>query len=165
MLARVRSMLGRRARRGAESLDFAQQAWLELLQSPGGIELQDESDVLRRLCAIARNNARDAARRRVAPHLESLLASEADHAVGADVRAGDAFAAEQTSPSSIVDREEQSRLAAAKTRQLAPELRQIVELRCLEGLTFPEIAARVARKEDTVRKAYYRAMLQLSQPS
>lgn len=155
-------MLGPRARRVADSLDFAQDAWLELLQSPGDRSGQDESDVLRRLGAIARNNARDAARRRVAPRLESLLAAEG--AEGAQVRAADAFAAEQASPSSIVGREEELRRVVERTRALAPDLRQIVELRCLEGLTFPEIAARIARNEDTVRKAYYRAVVQLAQP-
>lgn len=165
LLARVRSMLGPRARRAAESLDFAQDAWLELLQSPTERSGQDESDVLRRLCAIARNNARDAARRCVAPRLESLLAAEVGAAQGAEACAADAFAAEQTSPSSILGRDEELRLLVAKTQALAPELRQIVELRCLEGLTFPEIAARVSRNEDTVRKAYYRAVVQLSQRS
>jgi RNA polymerase sigma factor (sigma-70 family) len=156
LLERVRAMLGPRARRAADSLDFVQEAWAEFLVSPAAQQTFDEDGLVRRLCAIARNNARDAARRPALPHLESALGEGLD---------GDALAGSQRTPSSILGHAEQLRGLVAQTRGLAPELREVVEWRCLDGLTFAEIALRSGRHEDTVRKAYYRAVVLLSRRS
>lgn len=149
-------MLGPRARRASDSLDFVQEAWAEFLVSPAAQGSLDEDGLVRRLCAIARNNARDAARRHAPAYFESALGEGFD---------GDALAASQRSPSSIVGNAEQLRGLVAQTRALPAELREVVELRCLDGLTFAQIAQRSGRHEDTVRKAYYRAVVLLSRRS
>ncbi len=156
LLERVRAVLGPRARRSADSLDFVQEAWAEFLVSPEAQQAFDEDGLVRRLCAIARNNARDAARRSTPAHFESVLGEGFD---------GDALAESQRSPSSIVAHAEQLRGLVSQTRGLAPELREVVEMRCLDGLTFAQIAQRSGRHEDTVRKAYYRAVVLLSRRS
>lgn len=144
-------MLGPRSRRAADSADFVQEAWAEFLASPAARERHDESALLRRLGAIARNNVRDAARRCSPDRIASALGVDADE-----------FELDQTSPGSMLDRAEQFALAVSAARSLPSELFEVFALRCFEGQTFPCIASRLARNEDTVRKQYYRAVVRLS---
>ncbi len=159
LVQRVRALLGPRARRAAESLDFAQQAWLELLEHDADAgAASDEEALLRRLCAIARNNARDAARRKGVLRLESVITDGAALASACAPRAEELLAAEQSSPSLRLARREDHELLEQRLAALEPALRSVFDLRAREGLSFPEIAARLSRREDAVRKAYYRAV-------
>ncbi len=162
LIARVRAMLGPRARRAGESLDFAQQAWLELLEqdsrNAAARGASDEQGLLRRLCAIARNNARDAARRKGVLRLESVFAPGDVLASAPEQHAQDLLAAPDSSPSLRLARREELERFEQRVGALEPRLRAVFELRAREGLSFPQIAARLARQEDTVRKAYYRAV-------
>jgi len=153
LLARVRSMLGARARRRAESLDFVQEAWAEFLASPAADTSLDDDEFVRRFCAIARNNVRDAGRRKHAPGFDSVADASA---IEARLEAG------SPSPASVVEREEQLALLARATGALPEELRSIVSLHIGDGMSFSEIGRRLGRNEDTVRKAYYRVVLALS---
>ncbi len=66
--------------------------------------------------------------------------------------------AAQSSPSQQVSRREQSALLAAALERLPPEWRELLILRHLEGLTFPEIAERTGRTVDILKKQWPRAL-------
>ena len=74
---------------------------------------------------------------------------------------GQAFVASGTSPSQgAVRREEAVRLADA-LGELPPDYRQVIALRHLESMTFPELAKRMGRSVDAVEKLWARALVQL----
>jgi RNA polymerase sigma-70 factor (ECF subfamily) len=69
----------------------------------------------------------------------------------------------QSSPSQQAARREQSVLLADALRELPELYREVIVLRHLEGLKFPEIAARLGRTEDGVKKTWARALARLRQ--
>ena len=65
------------------------------------------------------------------------------------------------SPSEQVVRGEQSLLVAEALSRLAPDYQTVIVLRHLEGLTFPEVAARMGRTVDSVEKLWLRGLTRL----
>ena len=71
--------------------------------------------------------------------------------------------AHQSSPSQQAARREQAVLLADALGELPDSYREVIVLRHLEGLTFPEVARRMARSVDSVEKLWMRALVQLRQ--
>jgi RNA polymerase sigma-70 factor (ECF subfamily) len=71
------------------------------------------------------------------------------------------LAAQESSPSQRASRREQAVLLADALNQLPPDYREVLILRHLEGLTFPDIAARMGRTVDSVEKLWVRALPKL----
>jgi RNA polymerase sigma-70 factor, ECF subfamily len=69
----------------------------------------------------------------------------------------------QSSPSQQAVRREQGVLLADALGQLHEDYREVIVLRHLEGLTFPEVAARMGRSLDSVEKLWMRALARLRQ--
>jgi RNA polymerase sigma-70 factor (ECF subfamily) len=92
--------------------------------------------------------------------LEQQLVHELDQS-SASLDGG--LMANQSTPSEQVVRREQSALLAAAIERLPDDWRQLVILRHLEGLTFPEVATRMGRTLDSVKKQWPRALLGLRQ--
>jgi len=69
--------------------------------------------------------------------------------------------AQESSPSQRASRREQAVLLADALNQLPPDYREVLVLRHLEGLTFPEVAARMGRSVDSVEKLWVRALPRL----
>lgn len=90
--------------------------------------------------------------------LERQLAVELDQSSQALDRG---LVSEQSSPSQQVIRREQSALLAEALRRLPDEWRELLVLRHLEGLTFPEVAGRMGRTVDSVKKQWPRALAAL----
>jgi RNA polymerase sigma-70 factor (ECF subfamily) len=67
----------------------------------------------------------------------------------------------QNSPSQQTCRREQSVLLAEALGRLPEDLRELLILRHLEGLTFPEVAQRLRRTIDSVKKQWPRALASL----
>jgi RNA polymerase sigma-70 factor (ECF subfamily) len=65
---------------------------------------------------------------------------------------------QQSSPSQQASRREQSVLLAEALGRLPEEWRELLILRHLEGLTFPEVAQRLGRTIDSVKKQWPRAL-------
>jgi len=93
--------------------------------------------------------------RRRDPRLERDLADELDRSSQA---LDEAFAARDTSPSNRATRREQGMLLAAALAALAEDHREVLILRHLEALPFPEVAARMGRSQDAVKKLWARAL-------
>jgi RNA polymerase sigma-70 factor (ECF subfamily) len=71
--------------------------------------------------------------------------------------------APQSSPSHQAVRREQAVLLADALAQLPDDYRQVLELRHLEGLTFPEVAQRLGRSLNSVEKLWMRGLARLRQ--
>ncbi len=69
--------------------------------------------------------------------------------------------AQQSSPSQQAASREQSVLLAEALARLPDEWRDLLILRHLEGLTFPEVAERLGRSIDSVKKQWPRALAKL----
>jgi RNA polymerase sigma-70 factor (ECF subfamily) len=69
-----------------------------------------------------------------------------------------ALIADQSSPSQQAARREQAVLLAEALDKLPADYREVLILRHLEGLTFPEVARRVGRSLDSVEKVWMRAL-------
>ncbi|MCI0461122.1 MAG: sigma-70 family RNA polymerase sigma factor, partial [Gemmataceae bacterium] len=69
--------------------------------------------------------------------------------------------ARSSSPSHQTARREQGVLLADALGQLPEDYREVIILRHMEGLSFPEVAQRMGRTVDSVKKLWPRAMVQL----
>jgi RNA polymerase sigma-70 factor (ECF subfamily) len=69
--------------------------------------------------------------------------------------------APQSSPSQQAVRREQAVLLADALGELPDHYREVLVLRHLEGLTFPEVASRMERSVDSVEKLWLRALIKL----
>jgi RNA polymerase sigma-70 factor (ECF subfamily) len=66
-----------------------------------------------------------------------------------------------SSPSQQAAHREQAVILAEVLGQLPDEQREVIILRHLEGLTFPEVAARMDKSTDSVKKTWARALARL----
>jgi RNA polymerase sigma-70 factor, ECF subfamily len=92
--------------------------------------------------------------------LEQELARSMDnssHALCGDL------AASISSPSQAASRREQGVLLADALSRLPEDYRDVIVLRNLEGLTFPEVAKRMQRSQDSVEKLWLRGLARLRQ--
>jgi RNA polymerase sigma-70 factor (ECF subfamily) len=90
--------------------------------------------------------------------LEQQLAADVDRSscmLGRDLMAS------ITSPSLQVARREQAVVLANALEQLPADYREVIILRHLEALSFPEIAERMQRSEDSVQKLWLRGLSRL----
>ena len=69
--------------------------------------------------------------------------------------------ARQSSPSSQAARREEGLLLADCLNELPEDYREVLVLRHLEGLTFPEVAERLGRSVDSVRKLWIRGLARM----
>lgn len=74
---------------------------------------------------------------------------------------GGGLVAEQSSPSQQVARREQAVLLAGALEQLPDAYREVLVLRHLEELTFPEVAQRMGKSLASVHKLWMRALARL----
>ena len=74
----------------------------------------------------------------------------------------DNLAVSQTSPSERAARRERAVLLADVLASLPPHYQQVILLRDLKELSFPEVARRMGSSADAVRKLWIRALAHLS---
>jgi RNA polymerase sigma-70 factor (ECF subfamily) len=158
VLARVQ--IGRRLRGKVDASDLVQEAFLgahrDFTQFRGTSEPEFRSWLRQILASLLANLVRHyqgTQRRDV--RLERQLSLELDQSSQALDRG---LVAAQSSPSQQVIRREQSVLLAEALGRLPEEWRELLILRHLEGLTFPEAAQRLGRTVDSVKKQWPRAL-------
>jgi RNA polymerase sigma-70 factor (ECF subfamily) len=105
-------------------------------------------DAVRRFSAATRQMMRERS-------LEGML-SESDQSVG------NLLAASGTSPSERAERRELAVLLADALAALTPDHREVILLRSLQGCDWQEVAVKMNRSKDAVRKLWIRALQQLS---
>jgi RNA polymerase sigma-70 factor (ECF subfamily) len=161
VLARVQ--IGRRLQGKVDAADLVQEAFLgayrDFRQFRGTTEKEFLGWLRQILASLLANLVRHyqgTQRRDV--RLERQLAVELEQSSQALDRG---LVAPQSSPSAQAARREQSVLLAEALGRLPDDLRDLLILRHLEGLTFPEVAQRLGRTVDSVKKQWPRALASL----
>jgi RNA polymerase sigma-70 factor, ECF subfamily len=160
----ARGVIGRRLRVKLDVEDVLQEVSLEACRDIGRFRGNTEGEFLcwlrKILDAILLNQVRHYfGTQRRDLRRERGLAAEADDSMKGPEQPDPA--APDTSPTQqAVKHERASRLAEA-IETLPLPYRQVIVLRHLEGLTFPEVAQQMGRTEDSVKNIWVRALRQL----
>jgi RNA polymerase sigma-70 factor, ECF subfamily len=159
VLARVQ--IGRRLQGKMEAADLIQETFLEAhraLPNFRGTREREFTSWLRQILAatVAHQVRRYLGTKSRDVRLERKLAEELDTSSG---ELG--LVANQSSPSQRASNQEQAVLLAAALDELPEDYREVLVLRHLEGLTFPEVARRMERTLDSVEKLWTRALARL----
>jgi RNA polymerase sigma-70 factor (ECF subfamily) len=158
LLARVQ--VGRRLQGKVEASDLVQDVFLEVQQTFDRFRGGTEAEFLGWVRRILASRAAMAVRRYCGTRgrnvrLERRLADEVDQSSQA---IGFALADRHSSPSQRAVRREQAVLVAAALEALPDDYRDVIVLRHLEGLTFPEVARRLGRTVPSVKNVWIRAL-------
>jgi RNA polymerase sigma-70 factor (ECF subfamily) len=155
--------IGRRLQRKVDAADVVQEAFLgasrDFAQFRGESEAQFLAWLRQVLASVLANLVRHyqgTQRRDI--RLERQLAVELDQSSQALDRG---LAAAQSSPSQQATRREESARLADALARLPEELRDLLILRHLEEMTFPQIAERLGRSVDRLKKQWPRALASL----
>jgi RNA polymerase sigma-70 factor, ECF subfamily len=159
----VRLQVGRRLRTKVDVEDLLQEISLEIHRKIGLFRGCSEREFLtwiRRLIgSILANQVRHylGTKSRDA-RLERALVDDLDQSSRA---LNDGLIASQSSPSQQAVRREQAVLLADALNELPEDYREVIILRQLEGLSFPDVARRTGRTEDSVKNVWLRALARL----
>ncbi len=158
VLARIQ--IGRRLQGKADPSDIVQEAFLgaarDFEQFRGKTEAEFRAWLRQILASLVANLVRHyqgTQRRDV--RLERRLAVELDQS---SVALDRGLVAPHSSPSQQAARREQAVVLANALSRLPAEWRDLLILRHLEGLTFPEVAQRLGRTVDVLKKQWPRAL-------
>ncbi len=163
LLARVQ--IGRRLQGKADASDIVQETFLDVHRQFANFRGLTEAEFLAWLRRILAGQIAQMMRHYLGTKgrdlkLERELAVDVDHssqAMNSDL------ADSQSTPSQHVSRREQSVLLAEALDRLSEDYREVIILRHLEALSFPEVAARMNRTENSVQKLWVRALASLRQ--
>jgi len=163
LLLLARLQIGRRLQGKADAGDVVQETFLEAHRDFGQFQGESEGELVGWLRRILATNLANLTRhylgtRRRDVRLERQLAAELDES--SRVLDG-ALVAQLTPPSQQAARRELAVLLAGALEHLPEDYREVIILRHLEGLTFPEVAARMGRSTDAVKKLWPRALARL----
>lgn len=163
LLARLQ--VDRRLQGKVDPADLVQETFLEAHRDFEQFRGESEAELAGWLRRILATNFANLVRhyygtQRRDPHLERDLANALDQSSKALDRS---LVAAQSSPSHQAARREQSVILADALRRIAEDYREVIVLRHIEGLTFPEVATRMGRSEDSVKKLWARGLARLRQ--
>ena len=160
LLARLR--IGRRLQGKVDPLDMVQETFLAAHRDFARFRGTTEGELvawLRQIlaCKLA-ELARRYSRQRRDVRLERRLTDELDQSSRS---VSQCLAAPESSPSQRAARREWAVLLADALHTLPPDYADVIVLHHLEGLTFPEVAGRMGRTLDSVKKLWMRALARL----
>jgi RNA polymerase sigma-70 factor (subfamily 1) len=159
----VRLRMGKELRRKLDSMDVVQDALIHVLGGMESFTYENEGDFVRWLSRIAENAFRD---NRDRFHAEKRDIRK-EVPLGNGRRATDGrFSGvpgpvASTTPSVILSRKEDLAKLEKAMDALKPEYKEIIVLTKIEGLGYQEIADRVGKSSESVRKLVSRAMTAL----
>jgi RNA polymerase sigma-70 factor, ECF subfamily len=159
----VRIQVGRRLRAKVDSEDLLQEIWLEIHRKINLFRGASEREFLqwaRRVIGsiLANQVRRYLGTKRRDLRLERALSEELDDSS----RALDlALIAPQSTPSQQAVRREQAVLLADALEGLPDDYREVIILRQIEGMSFPDLARRMGRTEHSVKNVWLRALARL----
>ena len=159
----VRLQVGRRLKTKVDVEDLLQEIWLEIHRKialfRGGSEREFLSWVRRLIGSILANQVRHyLGTKRRDLRLERALADDLDNS---SLALNQSLIAAQSSPSQQAVRREQAVLLSDALQSLPDDYREVIILRQLEGLSFPDVARRMGRTEDSVKNVWLRALARL----
>ena len=159
----ARTQIGRHLQGKVDPSDLVQETFLAANRNFGRFRGTTEREFvvwLRQIMAanIANMLRRYLGARRRDVRLERQLGAELDES---SLALANMLAAPQSSPSQRAVRREQAVLLADALDKLPDDYREVLVLRHLEGLRFPEVAHRMGRTLDSVKKLWTRALARL----
>jgi RNA polymerase sigma-70 factor (ECF subfamily) len=161
LLARLQ--IGRRLQGKADDADLVQETFLNAHRDFARFRGQTEEELASWLRQILAKNLADLVRRYCGTRkrdvrLERQLADELDRS---SLALGRSLAAPHSTPSQQAAFREHAVLLADALRRLPDDYREVIILSQLEGLSFPEVAARMGRTLDSVKNLWARALVRL----
>jgi len=151
LLARIRWMLGERARQTAETQDFLALMSIELLERGDRLHWQDETHFLNLATRVARNQLIDRQR-----HNRRLAERFTRFTTALGLADQDAAA-----PVAAVELDEQMERLLAAMESMPENYQRVVELRHFEQLSFSDIAGVLGGSENSVEILHRRAIARL----
>jgi RNA polymerase sigma-70 factor (ECF subfamily) len=163
LLARVQ--IGQRLQGKVDASDLVQETFLEAHLNFARFRGTNEAQFIRWLRQILATSMANVLRRYLGTQgrdvrLEQEIQGDLDRS---SVMLDGALIAPGSSPSQQVLRRERGVLLANALGELPDDYREVIVLRHLEGLTFPEVARRMGRSLDSVDKLWMRALVRLRQ--
>jgi RNA polymerase sigma-70 factor (ECF subfamily) len=163
LLARVQ--IGRRMQGKVDASDVVQDTFLDAHRHFPQFRGDSEGELTRWLRQIMAAKLADVLRRYLGTQgrdvrLEREIADAFDQS---SVLLDRGLVAAQPSPSQQAARREQAVLLAEALGRLPEDYREVLVLRHLEGLTFPEVAQQMGRTLDSVEKLWMRGLARLRQ--
>jgi RNA polymerase sigma-70 factor (ECF subfamily) len=163
LLARLE--IGRRLQGKVDASDVVQDTFLEAHRNFGRFRGTTEGQLVAWLRQILAANLANLLRRYLGTQgrdvrLERDLVDALDRS---SIDLGQCLVAPGSSPSHHAARHEQVIQVADALADLPDDYRDVIVLRHLEGLTFPQVAARMDRSLDSVQKLWMRALGRLRQ--
>jgi RNA polymerase sigma-70 factor (ECF subfamily) len=146
-----------------DASDVVQETFLEAARDFNQFEGAEEQELVAWLRQILAANLADLVRRHCGAErrdvrLERRLLDEMN---SSSVNLDQRLISPTTSPSHRASRREQGVLVADALAHLPEDYAQVLLLRHVESLSFPEIAARLGRSVDSVKKVWARALTKL----
>jgi RNA polymerase sigma-70 factor (ECF subfamily) len=159
----ARMQISRRLQGKVDPLDVVQETFLEAHRDFGQFRGGSEKEFARWLRQILATNLANLFRRYYGARcrdvrLERQLVLDLDQSSRA---LGQAMIAPHSSPSQQAARREQAVLLADALEDLPADYREVIILRHLEGLSFPEVACRMGRTVNSVEKLWARGLTRL----
>ncbi len=156
----ARMQIGRRLQGKLDASDLVQEAFLDAHRHFADFRGTNESQLLRWLRRILAAKITDQWRRYLGAKQRDV---RQEQAVVADLDRSSALltvglAASVSSPSQQASSREQAVLLADALSRLPDHYRDVLILRHLEGLPFPQVASRMGRSVDSVEKLWLRAL-------
>jgi RNA polymerase sigma-70 factor (ECF subfamily) len=163
LLARLE--IGRHLRSKLDASDVVQETFLEAHRHFVGFGGGNEAQLIRWLRQILAATLANQVRRYLGTQgrdvrLEQQLADELGRS---SMCLAGILAAPNSSPSQQADRREQAVLLSDALGELPEDYHEVIVLRHLEGLTFPQVAERMGRSLDSVQKLWLRGLARLRQ--
>jgi RNA polymerase sigma-70 factor (ECF subfamily) len=155
--------IGRRLQGKVDDADLVQETFLNAHRDFAGFRGNSEGEFMAWLRQMLAANIAQLVRRYLGTQrrdvrLERNLAGELDRSSAA---LGHALPAPHSSPSQRAVRREQAVLLADALGRLPGDYRQVIILRDLEGLPLADVAQRMGRSVDSVKKLWTRGLVQL----
>lgn len=161
LLARMH--IGKQLQSRVDPSDLVQETFAEASHRFGQFRGSTESELVGWLRQILASKILDTVRRNIGAErrdvrLEQQLANELSDTF---CRLGKALIAPQSSPSEQAAKREHAVLLAMAMSELPEDYREVLVLRNLQGLTFPEVAQQMGRSLDSVKNLWTRALTKL----
>ena len=142
--------------------DLVQETFLEAHRAFGGFRGTSEGEVLQWLRRILATRLAKLVRRFYGTQGRDVrLERQLDDELDQSSQMANSLVLPQSSPSGKAARREQAVLLADALEQLPGDYREVIVLRHFEELTFPQVAQRLGRSEDSVKKTWARALAAL----
>ncbi len=160
----VRFRMSKELRSKLESMDLVQETLIHALSGLDDFTYKNEGDFVRWLSKIAENELRASLKKLHAGkrdiRKEVRLANHGPTTAGGFIGTGGPIQA--TTPSVIMSKKEELDKLERAMDALKPEYREAILLTKIEGLPYKEIATRLGKSSDAVRKLVSRAMAELT---